>query len=103
MECVPHPEGTRKTIAAVLFIATSTTGARQIGTAAGGPLTLAGVPIYAIGDNGHLFWLFHQGSRTGLPTWANRGERVKRVGRDGGDLLRGITHQSHLRHRSAAP
>jgi len=49
----------------------------QVGTTTGGPFTVAGVPIYGIGDNGDLYWYFHQGSHNGSVLWANRGQRVK--------------------------
>jgi hypothetical protein len=35
------------------------------------------VPIYGIGDNGDLYWYFHQGAHNGTAQWANGGQRVK--------------------------
>lgn len=64
--------------AAVLVIASAALAFGQpTGTNTGGPLTVSGVPIYGITDNGYLFWFFHQGAHNGTPLWANRGQRVK--------------------------
>lgn len=62
---------------AVLMIATVTAALGQVGTTTGGPLTVAGVPIYGIADNGFLYWYFHQGAHNGSALWANGGQRVK--------------------------
>ncbi|HEX3233486.1 MAG TPA: tachylectin-related carbohydrate-binding protein [Gemmatimonadales bacterium] len=52
----------------------------QVGTTTEGPpLTIAGVPLYGIAENGDLFWLFHQGADNGSANWANQGQR-KNVG-----------------------
>lgn len=65
-------------IALVVGMVTTAFGARaQVGTTTGGPLTVAGVPIYGIADDGALYWYFHQGAHDGAPTWANGGQRVK--------------------------
>jgi hypothetical protein len=64
---------------AVLMIAAVPLALSQenVGTTTGGPLTVAGVPIYGIGENGNLNWYFHQGAHNGSAAWANRGQGVK--------------------------
>ena len=49
----------------------------QVGTVTGGPLTVAGGPIYGIADNGDLNWYFHQGAHNGSALWANSGQAIK--------------------------
>ncbi len=44
----------------------------QVGTVTGGPLTVAGVPIYGIAEDGTLSWYFHQGAHDGSFNWANQ-------------------------------
>src|SRR3979490_2114377 len=46
-------------------------------TTTGPPLTVAGVPIYGITDNGDLNWYFHRGAHDGSALWANGGQPVK--------------------------
>lgn len=62
---------------AFLMMAAATLALGQVGTTTGGPLTVSGVPIYGIGDNGDLNWYFHQGSHNGSALWANGGQAVK--------------------------
>ena len=66
----------------------------QVGTTTGGPLTVAGVPIYGISDNGDLNWYFHQGAHNGSSLWANRGQGVK-VGNGWNEGLRVFKGSSH--------
>lgn len=40
-------------------------------------LTVAGVPIYGIADNGDLMWYYHRGFMTGNADWANMGQGIK--------------------------
>lgn len=68
----------RVILLAVLIIAAAPLALGQPGTTTTGPpLTSAGVPIYGIGDNGDLYWYFHQGAHNGSALWANRGQKVK--------------------------
>ncbi|HEV2735936.1 MAG TPA: tachylectin-related carbohydrate-binding protein [Longimicrobiaceae bacterium] len=62
---------------AVVVLAAAGPAHGQVGTTTGGPLTVAGNPVYGIGDNGDLHWYFHQGAHDGSPLWANRGQAVK--------------------------
>lgn len=41
------------------------------------PLTISGIPIYGIADNGELYWRFHQGAHNGSPAWTGQGRSVK--------------------------
>jgi hypothetical protein len=68
-----------KTIIAlsVFLFATLSPAAEQVATTTGGALTVAGVPIYGITDNGDLNWYFHQGASDGATLWANKGQPVK--------------------------
>jgi len=70
---------TRTIALAVILLARATFAHSQVGTTTGEPLTVAGVPIYGISENGDLNWYFHQGARThqGAALWANRGQPVK--------------------------
>ena len=43
--------------------------AAQVSTAPSEPLTVAGVPIYGISENGNLNWYFHQGAHNGTTLW----------------------------------
>ena len=63
--------------AAVLVLAAFVAAQERVGTTTGGPLTVAGVPVYAIVDNGDLQWYFHQGAFNGSASWAGRGQGVK--------------------------
>ena len=64
-------------LAALMVTTLSITTGAQAGNTTTQSLTVAGVPIYAIEPNGHLFWFFHQGAHNGSATWANRGQRIK--------------------------
>jgi hypothetical protein len=66
----------------------------DVGTTTGGPLTVAGVPIYGISDNGDLNWYFHQGAHNGSALWANGGQRVK-VGNGWNEGLRVFKGDPH--------
>jgi hypothetical protein len=63
----------------VVMLAPAPAALGQVGTTTPGPLTVGGVPIYGISENGDLNWYFHQGARThnGATLWANRGQPVK--------------------------
>jgi len=65
------------TAAATLILASLVVAQENTGTTTGGPLTVAGVPLYGIADNGDLYWYFHQGAHNGSAAWANGGQRVK--------------------------
>src|SRR5476651_1810255 len=63
---------------AVLMIATATLAMGQAGrSTSDGGLTVSGVPVYGIADNGFLYWYFHQGALNGSARWANNGQSVK--------------------------
>jgi hypothetical protein len=40
-------------------------------------LTVPGVPIYGIAENGDLYWYHHRGFKTGKADWSSRGQGVK--------------------------
>jgi hypothetical protein len=70
----------RRTLAAValvVIVAATARGQEPTGTTTGGPLTVAGVPLYGIADNGDLSWYFHQGAHNGSAAWANGGNGVR--------------------------
>lgn len=60
----------------VMMLAQPAVAPGQVGTTTGGPLTVAGVPIYGISDDGTLNWYFNQGAHNGSALWANRGTAV---------------------------
>ena len=70
------------TAAAILVLASLVVAQENTGTTTGGPLTVAGVPLYGVGENGDLYWYFHRGAHDGSASWANRGQRL-RVGGPG--------------------
>src|SRR2546423_6229934 len=58
----------------VLLIAAVPLSFGQVRQTTGGPLTVAGVPIYGVADSGDLLWYFHRGSHDGSANWANQGQ-----------------------------
>ncbi|HET7230886.1 MAG TPA: tachylectin-related carbohydrate-binding protein [Longimicrobium sp.] len=85
-------------LAVLMLLARASLSPAQVGTTTGGPLTVEGIPIYGIGENGDLNWYFHQGARThdGAALWANRGQAV-RVGNgwnEGRMVFKGDPHGS---------
>lgn len=83
------------TLGTMLFAALSP-AAERVQTTTGGPLTVAGVPIYGITDTGDLNWYFHQGAHNGSAVWANGGQPVK-VGNgwnEGRGVFKGDPHGS---------
>src|SRR2546423_6306604 len=61
----------------VLLIAAVPLSFGQVGQTTGGPLTVAGVPIYGVADSGDLLWYFHRGAHDGSANWANQGQGGK--------------------------
>jgi len=62
-------------VAAWLFVG-ALSSQEQVGTVTGGPLTVAGVPIYGIAEDGGLSWYFHRGAHDGSFNWANQGRGI---------------------------
>jgi hypothetical protein len=61
----------------IVLLAALSPAAERVQTTTGEPLTVTGVPVYAIADNGDLNWYFHQGAHNGSALWANGGQAVK--------------------------
>jgi hypothetical protein len=64
-------------IALFMFAVGSLAMAQPGVTVPGPPLTVAGVRVYGIADNGDLYSYFHQGAHNGSSNWANGGQGIK--------------------------